>query len=146
LYGYPELTHVFRGIGPLYGVDRRNRDMMVLQYGTEQLADERAAARPVPGFGLPTPAASADTAPAAPARPSPYVLSGMVRGQDQIIGQGALFDVPVGRGRVVAFTFNPLHRYLNHHEFAMVWNALLAWNDLPPRPAVSEAARSAGTR
>ncbi|MGH7577100.1 MAG: hypothetical protein ACREM1_18485, partial [Longimicrobiales bacterium] len=61
---------------------------------------------------------------------SGYVLSGMVRNEDQIVGHGAIFDVPVGRGRVVAFTFNPLHRFLNHHEFPLVWNTLLNWNDL----------------
>ena len=145
LYGYPEVTHVFRGIGQLYEVDRRDRQQMVLQYGTEQLADEKADARPSGGLGLATPsAAPADTAPAA--RAAPYVLSGMVRGQDQIVGQGALFDVPVGKGRVIAFTFNPLHRYLNHHDFGMVWNALLHWNDQPPGPAESRGAQTAGTR
>jgi hypothetical protein len=143
LYGYPEVTHVFRGIGPLFDVERRDRDMIVLQYGTELPAEERADLRPVSGFGLePVPAQPADTPSAS--RPQPYVLSGMVRGQDQIIGEGALFDVPVGRGRVVAFTFNPLHRYLNHHEFAMVWNALLNWNDLPPGPPASRADHAAG--
>ncbi len=60
---------------------------------------------------------------------SAYVLSGMVRGQDEIIGQGAIFDIPVRRGRIIAFTFNPLHRFLNHHEFPLVWNAILHWND-----------------
>jgi hypothetical protein len=143
VYGYPEVTHVFRGIGPLYDVDARDRDMMVMQYGTELTTDERADQRPVSGFGLDPVPAESDSAPA-PTRVQPYVLSGMVRGQDQIVGEGAVFDVPVGRGRVVAFTFNPLHRYLNHHEFAMVWNALLNWNDLPPGPAASRAAHAAG--
>ena len=146
LYGFPEVTHVFRGNGPLYEVERRERGMMVLQYGTELLADERADARPSGGLGLDAPpvAPAADSAP--PARPAPYVLSGMVRGQDQIVGQGALFDVPVGRGRVIAFTFNPLHRYLNQHDFGMVWNALLHWNDLPPGQAESRGAHTAGTQ
>jgi hypothetical protein len=62
----------------------------------------------------------------------------MVRNEDQIIGHGAIFDVPVGRGRVVAFTFNPLHRWLNHHEHPMVWNALLHWNDRPARRDAGE--------
>jgi hypothetical protein len=145
LYGYPDVTHVFRGNGPLYGVDRRDRSMIVLQYGAELPADERADARPAGGFGLEAPAAApADTAPAP--RAGTYVLSGMVRGQDQIVGQGAVFDVPVGRGHVVAFTFNPLHRFLNHHEFAMVWNALLHWNDLPPGQEASRGGHVAGSR
>jgi hypothetical protein len=146
LYGYPEITHVFRGIGPLFDVERRDRDMIVLQYGTELPAEEKADQRPVSGFGLdPVPAQPAEST-APPPRAQPYVLSGMVRGQDQIIGEGALFDVPVGRGRVIAFTFNPLHRYLNHHEFAMVWNALLNWNDLPPGRPASRADHAAGSQ
>ena len=57
----------------------------------------------------------------------------MVRNSDQIVGHGAIFDVPAGRndaGRVVVFTFNPLHRYLNHHDAGMLFNAILNWNDL----------------
>ena len=63
-----------------------------------------------------------------PASDSAYVVSGMVRSENEIVGQGAIFDVPVGKGRVVAFTFDALHRYLNHHDFPLVWNALLNWD------------------
>ena len=35
------------------------------------------------------------------------VMAGAVVNPDAIVGQGAIFDVPVGRGRVVAFTFDP---------------------------------------
>jgi hypothetical protein len=58
-----------------------------------------------------------------------YVLSGMVRNESQIVGHGAIFDVPVGEGHVLSYTFNPLHRFLNHHEIPLVWNALMHWND-----------------
>jgi len=37
----------------------------------------------------------------------------------------------VRSGRVIAFSFDPLHRFLNHHEFPLVWNALANWNDRP---------------
>ena len=60
-----------------------------------------------------------------------YVLSGMVKNEAKIVGQGAIFDIPVGKGRVVSFTFNPLHRYLNHHDAPMLWNAILNWNVKP---------------
>lgn len=62
----------------------------------------------------------------------PYVLSGMVRNSNQIVGHGAVFDVPAGRdngGRVIVFTFNPLHRFLNHHDAPLLFNAILNWND-----------------
>jgi hypothetical protein len=51
LYGYPDTTHLFRGNGPLYTVARRDRRMIVLQYGTEPLPDERADAKPGPMLG-----------------------------------------------------------------------------------------------
>ena len=36
----------------------------------------------------------------------------------------------MGKGRVVLYAFNPLHRYLNHADFRWVYNAVLNWNDL----------------
>jgi hypothetical protein len=132
LYGYPETFHVFRGNGPLLQVPRRDRAMMLLQYGTRPLRDEEEPADAGPMMGMPETAARA-TQPVRPAQrpPSePYVLSGMVRNEDAITGHGAIFDVPLGRGRVLAFTFNPLHRYLNHHDFGLVLNAIINWNDL----------------
>jgi len=59
------------------------------------------------------------------------VLSGFVRGEDAINGKPAILDMPVGKGRVILFAFNPLHRYLNLADFRFVWNVLLNWNDLP---------------
>ncbi|MBI4502593.1 MAG: peptidase [Gemmatimonadetes bacterium] len=142
LYGYPETSHVFRGIFPLWRVPLRDRGLIVLQYGTELLADERdTVVADIMGMpkavGGGTGAAGAVTSPAPPATEKssekpPYVLSGMVRNSDQIIGQGAIFDVPVGKagaGRAIVFTFNPLHRFLNHHDAPMVFNAILNWND-----------------
>jgi zinc carboxypeptidase len=151
-YGFPDTTNVFRGNGPLFQVNRRDRGMIVAQFGTRTPQDEEEPTgrffgipeTPRPGAGESSPppgvAPAADSAPPRAAVPaqsgarggsgaSEYVLSGMVRNQDQIIGQGAIFDVPVGRGRVITFSFNPLHRYLNHHEFPLVWNSIMHWND-----------------
>jgi hypothetical protein len=131
-FGFPETMHLFRGNSPLYAVNKRDRDMMVIQYGTRPLRDEQPVRDEGDMLGIPrTAAAPSQPAPAAPT-PSrePYVLSGMVRNEDQIVGQGAVFDVPLGKGHVIAFTFNPLHRFLNHHEFPLVFNALMHWNAL----------------
>jgi hypothetical protein len=62
------------------------------------------------------------------------VVSGGVKGADGIEGQAAILDVPLGKGRVVAFDFDPIHRYQTESDFRMVWNVLLNWNDLPPPP------------
>ncbi|MBW3660407.1 MAG: peptidase [Gemmatimonadetes bacterium] len=60
----------------------------------------------------------------------PLLLSGYVKDADEIDGRAAVLDVPVGRGRVVLFAFNPLHRYLNHSDFRFAYNVILHWNDL----------------
>ena len=59
------------------------------------------------------------------------VLSGWVGPADKLSGKPAILDVPSGRGRVVLFAFDPLHRYLNLADFRFLYNALLNWNDLP---------------
>jgi len=125
LYGFPEEFTLFRGNGPLFEVDQRDSAMLVLQYGTGIKAEKDDG----PMLGMPETghAAAADQKEKS-APDSAYVVSGMVRNENEILGQGAIFDVPVGKGRVVAFTFDALHRYLNHHEFPLVWNALLNWD------------------
>jgi hypothetical protein len=128
LYGFPEVFPVFKGNSPLLQTKKYDRNMMLLQYGTKPLKDEEKYTGPV--MGLPDKkAAAADAKPAAP-KETPYVLSGMVRNEQTIIGQGAIFNVPLGKGRVIAFTFDPLHRYLNLHDAALVWNALINWDFL----------------
>jgi hypothetical protein len=63
------------------------------------------------------------------------VLSGLMKGANEIKGRPAIVDVPAGRGRVLLFATNPCYRWQNHGEFGMLWNALLNWNDLPPPAA-----------
>jgi hypothetical protein len=123
LYGYPDVTTIFRGNGPLFQVGDRDSALVVLQYGATRKVERDEG----PMLGIPDTAAAPATR--ASAGDSSYVVSGMVRGESEIVGQGAIFDVPVAAGRVIAFSFDPLHRFLNHHEFALVWNALLNWND-----------------
>ncbi|HXY30760.1 MAG TPA: M14 family zinc carboxypeptidase [Gemmatimonadaceae bacterium] len=148
LYGYPASTTVFRGNGPLFQVEARDSALVVLQYGSRKPTppDTGAmlgiAAPPKPAAPAKADTGGGSTKAAASADGESYVLSGMVRGQDEIIGQGAIFDIPVRKGRVIAFTFNPLHRFLNHHEFPMVWNAILNWNDRPAPPAAAHVVTS----
>jgi hypothetical protein len=126
LYGYPETFHVFRGNGPLYQVDKYNRDMMVMQYGTKPLKDEVEYTGPI--MGMPDKKLTKEKKDEK--KDPPYVLSGMVRNEQTIIGHGGIFNVPQGAGRIIAFTFDPLHRYLNHSDAPLVWNALINWNHL----------------
>jgi hypothetical protein len=55
-----------------------------------------------------------------------------MKGQSEIAGKPALLDVPLGRGRIVIFNFDPIHRFLNRSDHRLAWNAILNWNDLPP--------------
>ncbi len=127
LYGYPETFSIFRGNGPLYQVELAKRNMMMLQYGTKPLKDEEPYSGPI--MGMPNQESKKEEK-SEPAKEPPYVRSGMVRNEQTIIGHGGIFNVPVGKGRIIAFTFDPLHRYLNHHDARLGWNALINWNDL----------------
>ncbi|MCK4556820.1 MAG: hypothetical protein KAU47_04835, partial [Candidatus Aminicenantes bacterium] len=56
-------------------------------------------------------------------------LSGIVKNQNEIKGKAAILDVPVGKGHIVLFTFNPFWRDLNHGNYMFVFNAILNHND-----------------
>jgi hypothetical protein len=169
VFGYEALPSVFRGSGPLWDVEERDRDLVVAQFGTKKVPEEDEPAIAAAGKGdamtsmsgpstaaLGTPASASTPAaaqsPAVAAAPAAdaaaksegktdLVLSGFVKPQDKVDGLPAILDVPVGRGHVVLFAFNPMHRFLNHSDFRFVYNAILNWNDLPARPANAVATR-----
>ena len=62
------------------------------------------------------------------------VVSGGIKGAGEVVGKPAILDIPTGKGRVVAFDFDPIHRYLTVSDFRLVWNVILNWNDLPEPP------------
>jgi hypothetical protein len=129
-YGYPETISVFREDRTLYDVRRADRDRVVLQWGTELPKDDEDADEEGED-------ASEDKVKAGKDEPK-LVVSGGIKGASEIEGKPAILDVPTGRGRVVAFDFDPIHRYLTLSDFRLVWNAILNWND---RPAGAEARR-----
>jgi hypothetical protein len=65
------------------------------------------------------------------------VLSGLMRGADQIRNRPAVVDAPVGKGRVILYVNNPIYRWQTFGEHGMVFNAILFYNDIPA-PAVKE--------
>jgi len=111
-YGYSEITSVFRSNYPVYNVGVADRDLIVLQWGTKLPAEEREDDKDDKG---------------APA----MLISGGMRGDDTLQGRPAILDIPAGRGRVLAYNFNPMHRDLNHSDYRFLWNAILNWNALP---------------
>jgi hypothetical protein len=63
------------------------------------------------------------------------VLSGLMRGADQLRNRPMIVDAPSGKGRVLLFANNPIYRWQTFGEHALVFNTLLFWNDLPTGPA-----------
>lgn len=66
------------------------------------------------------------------------LLSGMLKGGNELAGTPAVVDVPVGKGHVVMFAPHPFWRWETHASHGMVFNTLLNWDDLraewPERP------------
>lgn len=65
---------------------------------------------------------------------SDAVLSGLMRGAGEIEDRPAIVNVPVGQGRVLLYSTNPVYRWQNHGEFNTLFNALLSYNDLQVAP------------
>ncbi len=57
-------------------------------------------------------------------------LSGMVKNSKDFQGKAAILDVPVGKGHILMFTFNPFWRDTNHGNYMFVFNSILNYNDL----------------
>jgi hypothetical protein len=77
------------------------------------------------------------------------VLSGLMRGADEIANRPFAIEVPGGyngKGRVVLFSNNPIYRWQNHAEFNMVFNAMMNWNDMGSAPAPATRTTAAGGR
>lgn len=139
-WGYPTTDWVFRGNLPVYSVDERDWGHVVMQFGSktwaevEREADQKAD---VAIDGKPLPEAKPDGKPEdkqdKPKTP-PLARSGVVEKPDALDHQPALLDVPVGKGRVILYSWNPMHRHQNEHDFALVTNALLFFDDLPAVP------------
>ena len=70
------------------------------------------------------------------------LMSGMLRGEREIAGTPAVIDAPVGAGHVVLFANRPFRRWQTRGNHALVFNAMLHWNDLragwPSRPGEEE--------
>lgn len=123
--GYPEYFTIYRSNGPLLQMNKYQRGQIIAQYGTKPLKDEEEYTGMI--MGLPDKKVKSVVK---QEKDLPYVLSGMVRNSDKIIGHGAVIISQKNNGNIVAFTFDPLHRYLNHSDAPMVWNAILNWDNL----------------
>ncbi|HET8946316.1 MAG TPA: M14 family zinc carboxypeptidase [Candidatus Polarisedimenticolia bacterium] len=143
-YGYPEITSVFRADETLYETREADLGWVVLQWGTKtpRFFDPKSrggvwveAGREAGQYDEDEKRRVEKLSPENKEKgDSSLVVSGGMKGEDAIQGKPALLDVPVGKGRVVAFLFDPIHRLMTRSDFRMVWNAILNWNDMPPPP------------
>jgi hypothetical protein len=118
-YGYPAHTYVFRQNFPLYNVPHR---WLRMAYCTTCLDGPEDRSGVVMEWG--------DTG------GIPFVVSGQAWGEENLIGRPAILDMPVGKGHVVSFNFNPMHRDLNRGDQRLLWNALLNWQAIVASQAV----------
>ncbi len=109
-YGYPQRTWVFRQNFPVYATPRR---WLRMAYCTTCLDGPVDTSGVVLEWG--------------DSQGAPFVVSGQAWGEESLIGHPAILDLRSGKGRVVAFNFNPLHRDLNRGDQRMLWNAIINW-------------------
>jgi hypothetical protein len=109
-YGYPERTYVFRQNFPLYAMPRR---WLRMAYCTTCLDGPVDASSVVMEWG--------------DREGAPILVSGQIWGEANLNGRPAILDSPVGKGHVVTFNFNPLHRDMNRGDQRMFWNAIINW-------------------
>ena len=111
-YGYGKETSVFRTNLPVYKTPRR---WLTMAYCTSCLTgppDERHIVMEWGGQG-------------------DMVVSGGMRGENELKGHPAILDFPTGSGHIITYNFNGIHRDMNRAEHRLVWNAILNWNALP---------------
>jgi len=116
-YGYGPRTWVFRQNFALYSIPRR---WLRMAYCTVCLDG------PIDRSGIVLEWGDREGA--------PFVVSGQAWGEENLIGRAAILDMPVGKGHVVTFNFNPLHRDLNRGDQRMLWNAIINWRAIVGAP------------
>ena len=74
-------------------------------------------------------------------------LSGLLVSGEELAGRPAVLDAPVGQGHVVLFAIRPFWRWETQGSFALVFNAIMNWNDLgvawPAAPKADQRAVAA---
>ena len=117
-YGYDAHTQVFRQNFPLYATPRR---WLRMAYCTTCLDGPEDPRGVVLEWGDRDGGA--------------MLVSGQVWGEAGLRGRPAILDLPAGKGHLIAFNFNPLHRDLNRGDQRMLWNALINWEAIVAAPA-----------
>jgi hypothetical protein len=133
-------TNAFYAPRPLINAEIVKRDHPVFYGYTERIIPLKYLGGPLMSVGQPDQAAILARYPGGEAN----VLSGLMRGADEIANRPFAIEVPggyTGKGRLVLFSNNPIYRWQNHGEFNMVFNSVMNWNDSPsPAPVTAAGA------
>jgi len=122
--GYPERPLLFRGNLPLFSLDDHYEQYAVVVYGSKLPGDNHEDSGDDEG-GMKQGDDEEEETPHE--KEGPICVSGFVKNEAALDGKPAIMDIPVGHGRIVLFTFNPMHRFLNLSNFALVNNAIVNW-------------------
>jgi hypothetical protein len=114
VYGYGRAASVFRTNLPVYDPPRRWLEMAYCTSCLDGPVDRRPVVMSWGGA-------------------EEMVVSGGMRGERVLRGHPAILDIPLGRGRVVAYNFSPIHRDMNRSDHRFLWNAIINWSALGPR-------------
>ncbi len=126
-YGYGANIYAFRSPDPFYDPPRR---WLTMSYCTSCLDGPIDLRHVVMQWG--TQAFDAGDDPnAGPV--APILISGGGKNQSALEGRPAILDVPLGRGNVLVFNFNPMHRDLNHADSRYLYNGILNWSHITSR-------------
>jgi hypothetical protein len=109
-----------------YGYDQK---MIAVRYGSGPLLTVQTNANPFAGSGAPPPPPPSGVLMRYPGGDD-HVLSGLMRGANEIRNKAAIVDEPNGKGRVILFAGNPCYRWQNFGEFNMLFNTVLNYNDI----------------
>ncbi|HEV3511687.1 MAG TPA: M14 family zinc carboxypeptidase [Candidatus Sulfotelmatobacter sp.] len=121
-YGYPAHTWVFRQNFPLYNTPRR---WLRMAYCTTCLDGPEDRSGMVMEWG--------------DATRKDFVVSGQAWGEENLIRRPAILDMPVSKGHIVSFNFNPMHRDMNRGDQRLLWNAILNWQAIVAMQPKAEA-------
>jgi hypothetical protein len=118
-----------------YGYDRK---VIPVRYAGGPLLSVQTGGNPFDGPPAPGPPLTPQSVLMRYPGGDEHVLSGLMRGANEIRNRAAIIDQASGQGRVIMFAGNPCYRWQNFGEFNMLFNTLLNYNDIktaPERPA-----------
>ena len=122
-YGYQDTASVFRADFPVYDLPRRWLRMAYCTSCLDGPVDTRwVVMQWGAGAGQTEGEAQAEN----------LVVSGGVLNGEKLHGRPAILAVPKGKGTVVVYNFNPMHRDLNRSDYRLLWNGILNWRHLNP--------------